>query len=588
MTAELDITNLLNSAAQWRDADPDPATREVLSSLIERATSDPAAMTELFDCFAGTLGFGTAGLRGALGPGPNRMNRVVVMRAASALGAFLREVEETTAAGLVVVGYDARHNSAQFAHDTCAVLTGVGIPVAAFPHHCPTPMLAFAVQHLAAAAGVMVTASHNPARDNGYKVYLGPGSGLDYTGSQIVSPVDLRIAELMQTVGSVADLALGDDWVTLDDEIAHAYVTRAARTVSGSAERSLRVVHTAMHGVGAEPFRAAAALAGFTDIADVAQQALPNPDFPTVAFPNPEEPGALDLAFAHAAALNVDVIIAHDPDADRCAVALPVRVEHVTHADSGVEHKAHSAQASGITSTQGWERLSGDDVGLLLGWWRLEQNRLATKPLPSGAVFGSSIVSGSLLQRLCTRRGVPHVRTLTGFKWLARIPNFAYGYEEALGYCVDPEAVHDKDGISAALVLMECLAHLKSERRTAHDIINELRDELGGGATHNISVNISTATAASGIMQTLLHHPPSHVAGCTVIGADDMNEGIDGLPPTSGVRWRLSDNSETPWRIIIRPSGTEPKIKCYVEVATAAQAESVAKACTTIISAAER
>lgn len=589
MNAHNDVNALLNSAVQWRDEDPDPVTREALTSLISRAGSESPARAELADCFAGTLGFGTAGLRGALGPGPNRMNRVVVMQAASALGAFLREIAEETTPGLVVVGYDARHNSAQFAHDTCAVLTGVGIPVAVLPHHCPTPMLAFAVQHLAAAAGVMVTASHNPAHDNGYKVYLGPGCGLDYLGSQIVPPADIRIAALMQQVRSVADLPLGDEWVTLDDEIAQAYVARAAHTVSGSTERSLRIVHTAMHGVGAQPFRAAADIAGFTDITEVAQQALPNPDFPTVAFPNPEEVRALDLAFAQAAALDADVIIAHDPDADRCAVALPVPVEHRMLPESGAAQDANHAEVTAVApkSANHWERLSGDDVGLLLGWWRLEQHRLGTKPLPRDARFGSSIVSGSLLERLCKCRGIPHVRTLTGFKWLARIPNFAYGYEEALGYCVDPDAVHDKDGISAALVLMECLAFLKSEHRTAQDIIHELRDELGGGVTHNISVNIGTASAAPKIIRALLDHPPSHIAGYRVIGTDDMNSGIDGLPPTSGIRWRLSDKPETPWRIIIRPSGTEPKVKCYVEVSTATQAERVAKECATIIANAE-
>jgi phosphomannomutase len=463
------------------------------------------------------------------------------------------------------------------------VLTGIGVPVTVFAQHCPTPVLAFAVQHLGAAAGVMVTASHNPARDNGYKVYLGPGSGLDYLGSQIVPPVDGRIATLMNAVGSVADLPLGDDWVTVDESVVLAYISRTAATVTNPPREQLTVVHTAMHGIGTLPFREAASLAGFTKIHEVTEQSAPDPDFPTVAFPNPEEPGAMDLAFAHAMAIHADVIIAHDPDADRCAVALP-------EARACVERTSEHAKFAGANATQPaqqWQRLSGDDVGLLLGWWRLEQHRLGIRPLSDNAVFGSSVVSGSLLSRLCASRGVPHVRTLTGFKWLARVPNFAYGYEEALGYCVDPDAVHDKDGISASLAVLDCLTHLHTMGTTATELLAKLRDDLGGGVTHNISVTIGSPAAATAILRTCLQSPPHSIAGFSVIAVDDMNQGIDDLPPTSGVRWRLSASPQTPWRVIVRPSGTEPKVKCYAEAATAEDAESIAQACQQVIKDAE-
>ncbi|MBU6213150.1 MAG: phospho-sugar mutase [Actinomycetales bacterium] len=598
--AASDKAELPVAARVWRDDDPDPRTRAQLDDLITRAKADDAlARAELADCFAGALGFGTAGLRAALGPGPNRMNSAVVMRAAAALAGFLHEVAEGDEPGLVVVGYDARHNSAQFAHDTCAVLTGFGLPVAVMPHHCPTPVLAFAVQHLEAAAGVMVTASHNPAKDNGYKVYLGAGSGLDYRGSQIVPPVDARIAALMTEAGPVREIPLGEEWLTLDDSVMQAYVERAVEVVSPDGPRTLRVVHTAMHGVGGEAFRVIAMRTGFTDIHEVAEQALPDPDFPTVAFPNPEEPGALDLAFATARATDADVVIAHDPDADRCAVALPIMPTQNSDAagTSPVERanddaagpsgtQSPTSDAAPASRTQQWQRLSGDDVGLLLGWWRLEQSRTGARPLPAHAVFASSIVSGSLLQRLCEREGIAHQRTLTGFKWLARIPDFAYGYEEALGYCVDPEAVRDKDGITASLAVMECLAQLKTQGTSATAVIEQLRAELGGGVTHNESVTIPDAAAASAILRRLLHEPPQSLAGTAVIGVDDLAIGVDGLPPTTGVRWRLTASGQTPARVIIRPSGTEPKVKCYVEAETADQAVAIASGCANLITAA--
>lgn len=584
---------LLAAAQAWADDDPDAHTAAQLRELIRLFPQDDRARAELISCFATQLGFGTAGLRAALGPGPNRMNSAVVMRAAAALGKFLFDLCEGDQVGLVVVGYDARHNSAQFARDTCEVLSGAGVPVAVMPEHCPTPVLAFAVAHLAAAAGVMVTASHNPAADNGYKVYLGPGSGLDYRGSQIVPPVDARIAQLISAIDCVRELPRGDEWLTLNESVTNAYREHTVAVVTSSGPRDLCIVHTAMHGVGTSMFRSTTEAVGFLDVHEVAEQALPNPDFPTVAFPNPEEPGALDLAFAYAQSLAADVVIAHDPDADRCAVALPVAppvdsaVSQATMALTNTEQR-NREKAPAPDNCVTWKRLSGDDVGLLLGWWRIAQARTGTRPLPEDAVFASSIVSGSLLERLCQREGITHERTLTGFKWLARISNLTYGYEEALGYCVNPESVRDKDGISASLSVLECIAHLKQQGVTAWALLAQLRDELGGAVTHNEAFATRDAATASAIMTELTSAPPTHLAGIAIVGVDDLATGVDGLPPTTGLRWRLASSDDAPSRVIIRPSGTEAKLKCYVEAATEERAHAVAADCGRLITERQR
>lgn len=490
---------------------------------------------QLTDAFGSWLRFGTAGLRGPLGPGPNRMNSAVVMRAAYSLGRFLLDHREHRAVGAVVVGFDARHGSTQFAHDTCAVLSGLGIPVMALPRALPTPVLAYAVRALDAAAGVMITASHNPASDNGYKVYLGARSGLPYCGSQLVPPHDEQIAAGFSRISQVCSLTLGDEWVTLDDDIVVDYLTACRTVTHPGGPRDVRVVHTALHGVAAELFLAAAAAAGFHDVASVAAQQRPDPDFPTVAFPNPEEPGALDLALAEAVNAHADLVVAHDPDADRCAVAVP--------------------------TDRGWHRLSGDDVGLLLGWWRLEQHNLGWRPLPVDAVFAASLVSGSALALLCGARAVPHVRTLTGFKWLARVPHLAFAYEEALGYCVDPQSVGDKDGISAALAVMECAAHLKGRGISVPAHIDALRRELGAPVTCQETYPLTDAAATRGLLAALRGAARESLGGVPVTSVDDLERGVDGLPPTTGIRLRLADGS----RVIIRPSGTEPKIKAYLE-----------------------
>ena len=517
------------AAAAWLETDPDPQTRRELEALIAHAkVGDEAAQQELADAFTGTLQFGTAGLRGPLGPGPNRMNRVVVTRAAAGLARYLNKLHPGGSA--VVIGYDARHNSDVFARDTASVLTGAGIRAMVLPQPLPTPVLAFAIRHLGCAAGVMVTASHNPPRDNGYKVYLD-------AGSQIVPPADTEISALIAEVtalGDIAQLPHGDDWVTLGEDLLDAYVARTASLVAPTAHRDIKVVYTAMHGVGGVVVDRVMQAAGFSQPVPVTEQFTPNPDFPTVAFPNPEEPGALDLALATAQASAADIVIANDPDADRCAVAVPAQTE---------------------SSNDGWRKLQGDEVGALLAWWMIHRG---TAP----GVFASSIVSCSLLKEIAESAGHDYQQTLTGFKWIARIPNLRFGYEEALGYCVDPDAVKDKDGVSAALLIAEMAAQLKSEGRTVQDVLDELALAHGLYVTEQVSIRVDDLLTISKIMQRLRSQTPTSVGGFPVTSFADLEQGVDGLPPTDGLRFELDSGS----RIIVRPSGTEPKIKCYLQV----------------------
>ena len=530
----------------WIDDDPDETTVATARALLARIDDSSLALharqealAELQAAFGSWLTFGTAGLRAALGAGPNRMNSAVVIRAASAVGDFLLSRRPTAGVGAVVVGFDARHKSAQFAADTCAILSGQAIPVMVLPQPLPTPVLAFAVRAFDAAAGIMVTASHNPAADNGYKVYLGARSGLTYEGSQLLPPDDVQIAERFRNISSVAHLPRGDDWLTLNDDVVADYIQACVANLQPTTSRELRVVHTAMHGVGSQCFLTAAAAAGFGDVRSVAAQAQPDPDFPTVEFPNPEEPGALDLACAQAEQVTADLVIAHDPDADRCAVAV---------------------RESGI-----WQRVSGDDIGLLLGWWRIEQHRRGWRELKAHAIFASSIVSGSALALLCARHGIRHVRTLTGFKWLAQVPGLAYAYEEALGYCVDPDTVRDKDGISAALAVMECAADLKARGIGLRQQIEALRRELAAPVTAQIAIAAHEQAALRERLRQLVLAAPDRLGDVAVTAVDDMAAGLewDGqrLPPTEGIQLRLADSS----RVIIRPSGTEPKVKAYLE-----------------------
>ncbi|MET7786408.1 phospho-sugar mutase [Streptomyces sp900116325] len=509
--------DLIAQARTWLAEDPDPETRDELAKLIDAEDLDALAAR-----FAGTLQFGTAGLRGELGAGPMRMNRSVVIRAAAGLAAHLKAQGRT--GGLVVIGYDARYKSADFARDTAAVMTGAGLRAAVLPRPLPTPVLAYAIRHLGAVAGVEVTASHNPPRDNGYKVYLGDGS-------QIVPPADGEIADAIAAVGPLAGVDRPETgWEILGDEVLDAYVARTDAVLATGSPRTARTVYTAMHGVGTSVLTAAFARAGFPAPVLVTEQAEPDPAFPTVAFPNPEEPGAMDLAFATARRANPDLVIANDPDADRCAVAVP------------------DATADG-----GWRMLRGDEVGALL----------AAHLVARGAtgVFAESIVSSSLLGRIAEKAGNGYEETLTGFKWIARVDGLRYGYEEALGYCVDPDGVRDKDGITAALLVAELASGLKEQGRTLLDLLDDIAVEHGLHATDQLSVRVEDLSVIADSMRRLRDTPPTSLAGLAVTSAEDLSEGTEQLPPTDGLRYHLDGA-----RVIVRPSGTEPKLKCYLEV----------------------
>ncbi|HEX6754512.1 MAG TPA: phospho-sugar mutase [Mycobacteriales bacterium] len=495
------------AAEEWLAEDPDPATRAELRALLDAGDEDAVA-----DRFAGRLAFGTAGLRGPLRAGPNGMNRAVVRRTAAGLAAYLRS---TGAASTVVIGYDARHGSRDFAHDSAAVLAGAGFDARLLPGPVPTPVVAYAVRMLGAAAGIVVTASHNPPSDNGYKVY-------DASGAQIVPPVDAAIEAAIGAVGRLRDVALSDSYTVLGDEVLESYLDAVAATPR-TGHRALRTVHTALHGVGAAVLRAAFARAGFSAPVEVDEQAAPDPDFPTVAFPNPEEPGALDLALELAGKVEADLLIANDPDADRCAVAVP--------------------EPGG-----GWRALTGDELGVLLADHLIRSGRTGT--------YATTIVSSSLLGTLCAARGVPAAETLTGFKWIVRAaPDLAYGYEEALGYCVRPDAVLDKDGVSAALLAADLAAALRAEGRTLADRLDELAAEFGVHATAPLTVRVDDLGRIDAAMARLRAAPPAELLGRPVTAVDDL------LPDADVVRLRADGV-----RVVVRPSGTEPKLKAYLEV----------------------
>jgi phosphomannomutase len=514
--------DLIARARAWQAEDPDSETRDELGKLIAARDLDELAVR-----FAGTLQFGTAGLRGELGAGPMRMNRAVVIRAAAGLAAYLKAKGQGD--GLVVIGYDARYKSADFALDTAAVMVGAGLRAAVLPRPLPTPVLAFAIRKLGAAAGVEVTASHNPPRDNGYKVYLGDGS-------QIVPPADAEIAAEIDGIRSLGDVPRAETgWDTLGDEVLEAYLERTDAVLTPGSPRTARVVYTAMHGVGKDVLIAAFARAGFPAPTLVEEQAEPDPAFPTVAFPNPEEPGAMDLAFETARRVQPDIVIANDPDADRCAVAVP--------------------------EGAAWKMLRGDEVGALLAAHLVHKG---VSSRDKNSAFAESIVSSSLLGRIADAAGLPYEETLTGFKWIARVEGLRYGYEEALGYCVDPDGVRDKDGITAALVVAELASELKEQGRALTDLLDDLAVAHGLHATDQLSVRVEDLSIIANAMRALREQPPAVLAGLRVAVAEDLNRGTDKLPPTDGLRYYLDGESNA--RVIVRPSGTEPKLKCYLEV----------------------
>lgn len=519
------------SPEEWLEDDPDPVTRAELRGLLDAAAAgDETARAEIDDAFRGPLAFGTAGLRGPMGPGPHRMNRVTVSRAAAGIAAYLRARHDHPSA---VIGFDARHRSRDFARDCAEVLAGAGVRALVMPRALPTPVLAYSVRALGADAGIMVTASHNPARDNGLKVYLGDGR-------QIVPPADAEIAELIAAVSAVSRLPRSDDHATLGDHIVDDYVAQAAQVARRDTPRDVVSLHTAMHGVGGAVLRDAAIRAGFPAPFPLGAQYEPNPDFPTVAFPNPEEPGALDLAIAEGKRLNVDVIIATDPDADRCALVVGVPHGRPAHAD---------------TRTPGeWVILTGDEVGWLLGWWLLQRGGFAGS-------MAASLVSSTMLGHIAQDAGVAFATTLTGFKWISRVPGLGFGYEEALGYCVDPRHVADKDGITAALLALELVAWLNAEGRTVFDVLDELALRHGVHATRQVSLRLGTPEAIAAAVARLRSSPPARLGGAPVEEVIDLAAGASGLPPTDGILMRLPNA-----RVIVRPSGTEPKVKCYLEV----------------------
>jgi phosphomannomutase len=531
------IDGYLSTRVQsWIQQDPDPATKSQLLDLLESAQSNKTDLLELQDAFLAPLEFGTAGLRGALGAGPNRMNRVTVLQVASGLAKFL--VQQGFIGKKVVIGFDARYNSDVFAADTARVMSGAGLEPIVFPHVVPTPVLAFAIRHLDACAGVMVTASHNPPQDNGYKVYLGDGR-------QIVSPVDEQISKLIKTVTDVREISLGTAGALVSQDVLKTYTSLTSQLITSgpttdAQRKAVSSVYTALHGVGWKTLQSVFDASGFVEPIATPEQRDPDPAFPTVAFPNPEEKGALDIALALAKKNSVDVLLANDPDADRFAAAAP-------------------------SATGEWITLRGDQIGSLLGWWMIERAKLTGSNV--SGTLASSIVSSMMLESIANSAGLQYESTLTGFKWVSRVNNLAFGYEEALGYCVDPKNVSDKDGISAAEIFMEMLAYLKGEGKTLWQVLDELALTHGLHATDQVSVRVTSSEQVAVTMAGIRNSPPMELGGLSVNRVEDLAIGLGELPKTDAVIIHLAGTDQIQKaRVIVRPSGTEPKIKCYLEV----------------------
>jgi phosphomannomutase len=507
--------------AQWIADDPDPATASALQLLL-----DAGDEKKLRTYFNGFLQFGTAGLRGPNGPGPSCMNRAVVGRTAAGIAQYMKKRGFTR----VVIGRDARHGSYEYAIESAEIFSGAGCEVFLLPRALPTPVLAYATKALNADIGIMVTASHNPPADNGYKVYVGPtADGISYACSQIINPTDGFIADEIKAIRTLSTQKRGTEWTVLGEEIIDAYISRTAAL--GFKPGSLKIVYTAMHGVGTQTISQVFKKAGFPHLILVAEQSEPDPDFPTVAFPNPEEPGAIDLALSTAKAHDADLVIANDPDADRCAAAI----------------KDRNGQ---------WRMLRGDELGVIFGEW-------IARTSPTGR-FANSIVSSSILRKISAHYEIDFKEVLTGFKWLAKIEDLAFGYEEAIGYAVDSAVVNDKDGISAAIFLAQIATTLAEQGKDLNDLLDEVWARHGFHATEQISIRVSDMGAITTLLNRIRTNPPREIAGRTVESIDDLAAPSDGLPPTDGLRIWLSGGI----RIIIRPSGTEAKLKCYIEVIT--------------------
>ena len=511
----------------WIADDPDPKTAAELQTLLD--AGDEVTLKKYFNGF---LQFGTAGLRGPIGPGPSCMNRAVVGRAAAGIASYMQKRGMTK----VVIGRDARYGSEDYTFETAEIMSGAGMDVYILPRPLPTPVLAFATSYLACDIGIMVTASHNPPQDNGYKVYVGPeADGVKYASSQIINPTDGFIAADIDAVTSLKSLPRDSKWTILDEEVLNEYVKRTSALAPRPGD--LKVVYTAMHGVGTETAQLVFNKAGFSSLITVDEQCTPDPDFPTVAFPNPEEPGAIDLALKKARDFNAELVIANDPDADRCAAAIN---------DPAV----------------GWRMLRGDELGVVLGEW-------IARSKPSGT-FGNSIVSSSALRKISGHYGIDFQEVLTGFKWLAKIEDLAFGYEEAIGYAVDSDTVNDKDGISAAIFLAQVAMDLKRDGLTISDLLNQVWERHGFHGTEQISIRVSDMSAITRLLAGLRQTPPKEIAGRAVESIDDLAAPKDGLPPTDGLRIWLAGGI----RIIVRPSGTEAKMKCYIEVITKTSGDS--------------
>ncbi|GIF97350.1 phospho-sugar mutase [Catellatospora citrea] len=516
--------NLADRVRHWIAQDPDPDSRTELQQLLDAL---PATEAELADRFSGPLTFGTAGLRGPLRAGPNGMNLAVVRQAAAGLVNWLTKHEP---GGLLVIGYDARRGSHEFALETARVATGSGMRAALLPRPLPTPVLAYAVRAMDAVAGVMVTASHNPPQDNGYKVYLGEHLGGPLgAGAQIVPPADQEIEAEIRAVKLLSEVPLGHPGTVLGEDILDSYLTAAAAVVQDDQPKDLAVAYTPLHGVGGKVLGDAFLRAGFALPAVVPAQAEPDGAFPTVAFPNPEEPGAMDLVLALAAERRADIVIANDPDADRCAVAVPVG------------------------NGNGWRMLRGDEVGVLLADHLMRLGRTGT--------YATTIVSSSMLRAMAAKRGVGYAETLTGFKWLARAaPDLAYGYEEALGICVAPWMARDKDGITAALLVAELAAGLKAELRTLTDRLDELAAEFGLYVTDQLSVRVDDLDEIGRMMAHLRAKLPTSLLDEPVTSTEDLLD-----RPAESASDVIILRTDTA-RVVVRPSGTEPKLKAYLEV----------------------
>ncbi len=515
---------LRQEVSEWIKNDPDPKTAAQLQEWL-----DANDFTKIKNSFNGFLEFGTAGLRGAVGPGPSCMNRAVVSRTATGIAAFMKKHNLNS----VVIGRDARHGSAEFAKDSAEILAGAGFKTYVLPSELPTPVLAFAVNKLKVDVGIMVTASHNPAIDNGYKVYLGGMiNGVRYHGSQIIPPVDAEISDLIAS----ADLKpnRSNTFETVPASVISDYIESVASICH--TPNQLRIVYTPLHGVGAQTFLQVFQSAGFANPIVVLEQEKPDPNFPTTPFPNPEESGVLDLAIKYAKRESADLIIANDPDADRCAIAI-----------NDPDH--------------GWRMLRGDEVGAIIGKYLIEKDRI------NNGAYANSLVSSSLLSKMAKKAGIEFHETLTGFKWVSKVANLTFGYEEALGYCIDPKSVNDKDGISVGLLIAQIVGELRDAGITLTDYLNLIGDEYGFHKTDQISIRVSDLSIIKKLLDIVIANPPSDLAGSGLISAEDLSKSKN--MPTPGVRFYYNDGI----RIIIRPSGTEPKLKCYIEVVSNSKAD---------------